>query len=165
MLRKSAFLLTTALAELAFPIGRIGNNLRMGDAAEHYSSAIPVAFRNVSTVNDGGLILTSGRFGSSPMVPADLQVLPFRTQYPDLVGAGVQSIQEYFFKSPGIRYEKVAVSNSALSLFGETPTSYIGVSVCGDGRGFVMFGPRLDLTKKGILEILLQTEFEEPCRK
>lgn len=164
MLRRVLFLLAGMFSESAFPIGRIGNQT-LNDNVDHYSANIPAAFASVSAVDDGGLVLASGRFGSVPMMPVDIQVLPFKSQYPALAGQGLEPIRSFFFQSPGIHYDRVDVKNSALSLFGETSTSYVGVSVCGDGRGYVLFGPRFELTKSGILEILMQTKFDQPCLK
>jgi hypothetical protein len=164
MLRKAVFIACVFFAEFAFPISRIGNNNRIQDARDGYVFTIPPKFPSVTMVQDGGAVLASGLFASSPPLPVDIQIQSFRSQYQDLAGQGQKAIEDYFLSRPGIRYKNLKVNNGALTLFGESETSYVAVSVCGDGRGYVLFAQKLDLTAEGILHALQNTVFESPCR-
>jgi hypothetical protein len=165
-MRRSLVFLTLALCgELAFPISRIGNNRVIRDPRDAYRTLLPSEFASVTSVGDGGLVLASGLFAASPPVPADIQMLPFRSQYPQLVGQDESKMEEFFTKSAGIRYEKLKVANDATTLFGEGDQTYVGVSFCADGRGYVIFAPKLEITGLGMKSLLTHTEFEKPCRK
>jgi len=147
----------------AHPIGRVGNNSRLHDEIDLYSTVLPKDFEDVNSASDGGLVLASGLFTASPPMPADLQLFTFRSQYPSLMGQGKSAIESFFTTSPGITYRKLDIANGALTLLGENTLGYVGVSVCGDGRGYVVLAPKLVITHKAVLEILNGTVFEQPC--
>lgn len=163
MLRRLAFVICALFGELAFPISRIGNNNRIQDIQDGYSFAIPVGFPSVTEVHDGGAVLASGLFASSPPLPVDIQLQSFRSQFRHLVGKGQKEIEDYFIDRPGIHYKNLKIANGGLNLFGESETSYAAISVCGDGRGYVLFAQKLHLTAEGIVDALQHTVFESPC--
>jgi hypothetical protein len=147
----------------AFSIGRIGNSTKIGDQLDGYSAVIPREFQGFSAVTDGGALLQSGLFAASPPQPVDINILSFRSQYPQLVGTGQKSIRNFFVNSTGAQYSQLTGTNGALNLFGETDSSYIGISVCGDGRGYVMFALKLGIVETAMKQIIEQTIFERPC--
>lgn len=150
------------LAERAFPIGRTGNN-SIGDRVDGYAATVPTEFHNTSAVGDGGMLLQSGLFMSSPPQPVDINILSFRSQFPELVGKGKTEIEKFFASSTDTKYFTLPLSNSALNLFGEGASSLVGIAVCGDGRGYVIFAPKVDITDTAMKKLMRDTVFERPC--
>ena len=164
MLRKSVFILCVLVAEIAFPISRIGNNNRIQDPQDRYSLSIPKDFSSVTEMRDGGAVLASGRFASSPPLPVDIQMQSFRSQYPALVGKGQSDIETYFVGQSAAQWQNIKTKNGAISLFGENDSVYMAISACGDGRGYVLFAPKFDLIAQGMMEALQTTTYELPCK-
>lgn len=165
MLRKYIFIICALFTEVAFPISRIGNNSRIRDPQDQYSLTVPKDFASITEIRDGGLVLASGRFASSPPLPVDIQMQSFRSQYPALVNKGQGEIESFFNGQSAIKYQTVPTSNGSLSLFGESQTAYVAISVCENGRGYVLFAPKLDLIAQGMIEALQTTTYEVPCLK
>ena len=159
-----AFVVFALAAESALAIGRVGNSRYIGDPVEKFVVPLPAEFGDVS-VHAGGAVLESGLFTSSPPMPVEVQLAPFRSEYPLLVGKDLSEIEKFFGAAKETSYRSAGGASDALSLFGESSLSVVGVSICSDGRGYVAFAPKLAITKRGILQLLERTVFDPPCKK
>lgn len=161
--RKWLLILGTLLSQGAYPIGRTGNSDHVSDPIDGYTTEVPKTFTSMTKLKDGNISLDSGLFAGDNQVPISIYMSSFRSQYPALVSKGREQIERFFLNTAGISYLKLGVTNGSLTLLGEADSSYVGVSVCNDGRGFILYASKLEIVNKGMHELLLNTVFEKPC--
>jgi hypothetical protein len=153
------------LPRSAFPIGRVGNGA-IGDAVQGYTAQVPLDFNQISLGDKGSVSLNSNylfnpEFGLTEFIQAN----PFSENYPELVNANSATVLAYFQSAPQMSYTAVAVPNCSLSLLGEGPNTWVGISTWGNGAGYVLVTAKTDEAKQGILTMLQNTEITTPCWK
>lgn len=159
---KFFFLIALFLAAKVYPIGRIGNH-HVGDPVELYKTQIPPQFSSIVPLDGGGLILESGLFSGAPARALEMTMFSFKKEFPYLREWSQDQIVTYFLTSKKSNFKRLQVTNGALNMLGESDSSYVGFSLCTQGRGFIVYGPKSDLVYAGIYQLLTATQFEVAC--
>jgi hypothetical protein len=167
--------------EKAFPIGRVGNNSKIGDTVEGYFATIPAAFPNVMSGSfdrsaqliSSEILATkasdyfSDNFDNSEPTALTMLASPLSVYFPDLIGKNSAAMQDYLKTKFQFNLTVVPNTQCATLLFGENEVGYIGVAQWGDGHGYVITVQKTpsQIGRQGILSILNTTVINHSCKQ